>query len=301
MLLQGIRASAEQLQPATAEELDALGRAQLVTMLLHFDDGSTSCRPSTAVTAAVPGPSRIVGCSLQLGAERAVHWDLRSDDTAPAWAALTRLLVGGTAASLLVPNAQVVMRTALLARPQLGSARAFSTSRWIDPCVLGWLATPDAKEDELLLPALYRHRSSTPTAKAAAAASGVVDASVELAACYDLCREMVPDLEKRVGPAAAAVSQRELRVAQVRAHSTRVATSLPCGIPTTILIWQVLADMEVLGLPLHPPTLARPSDQLDDRLRQLTDEATALLGRAERLNLSSPQQARANRNDPPRV
>ena len=118
----------------------------------HFANGSTSARPYLGGAAAACVKDafdpytqpEVVGCSLYSDTDggAAVHFDLRQGEGGSgggggggggggaaalleaAWLAVAKLLCGEAQAVLVVPNAQLVLRTLLLVLPELRPAGA---------------------------------------------------------------------------------------------------------------------------------------------------------------------------------
>ena len=165
------RGARAQLRPADAAQLEWLAQQDALAFMWHFADGSTSARPYLGGAAAACAKDafdpytqpEVVGCSLysDAGGGAAVHFDLRKDAgrsggggggggggalLEAAWLAVARLLCGEAQAVLVVPNAQLVLRTLLLALPALRpglaleellcDAAALDVSRWVDPVAL---------------------------------------------------------------------------------------------------------------------------------------------------------------------
>ena len=328
-LQRGARAAAAQLCPPTPVLLGWIAsrdEACTLAFLWRFLDGSTSARPHPRDGPFDPyAHARVAGCSIYTkradgdegdgdggghvdcdDGEVCHHIDLRDGAAEPemqrrAWVAVARLLSGEHGCILVVPNAQLVARTLLLALPwvvrearrppqiELAAAAAAATTtaddrrddgdeellprllrdtgvlnveRWVDPIVAAWLCDPDLSEEDQQLPRLYaKHLPADADAPTSAG-----DATSELRSCWALLEQLFELLSRGAGALAAAQAAvaREMRVAAV------------------------LAAMELAGIAAHPPTLKQPLAAVDARSRQLTREAEALLGRP--ILLSSPQQ-----------
>ena len=237
------------------------------------------------------------------------HIDLRAGAAAPelqrrAWVAVARLLGGEHECILVVPNAQLVARTLLLALPEVvREARRppqleLAAATAVAAATTAVAADGGGEGDEELLPRLLRdtgalkvERWVDPIVAAwlcdpdmseedqqlpqlyarhlpadADAPTGAGDATAELRSCWALLEQLFELLIRGAGALAAAQAAlaREMRVAAV------------------------LAAMELAGIAAHAPTLKQPLAAVDARSRQLTREAEALLGRP--ILLSSPQQ-----------
>ena len=100
---------------------------------------------------------------------------------------------------LVVPNAQVVLRTLLLVLPELRPAAtlegllcdagALDVSRWVDPVVVAWLCEPDLPEEQQRLAALYAKHLPAAAAEAATRAAEK-DGEAELRAAWQLLEQL---------------------------------------------------------------------------------------------------------------
>ena len=300
----GHRRVREQLRPPEAPQLEWLASQDAFCFLWHFADGSTSARPllggAAAASASRPfdpyTQAEVVGCSIYSGGARvdggdggdggsAVHFDLRQQGDAggggalveAAWIAVAKLLCGEEQAVMIVPNAQLVLRTLLLVLPELCpgdagleallcDASALDVSRWIDPVVLAWLCDSDLPEEQLQLPQLYAAHLPAEAAAAAARAADK-DGEAELRSCWRL----VEQLNKTLSATAA-----------------RSADGTRAIVVREMAVVPLLAGMELAGMAVHLPTLRQPLAAVEARQAALTRQSERLLGRA--INLASPQQ-----------
>lgn len=274
---------------------------------------SIGCMPlRTSAASALPPATTPPVTAPPVTAPMCVHWRLPARLTAAAaaagggggdgsamghecearaeqaWSLICRLLSGegGACTHLIATNAKLVLRThTLLVQSSTstehgggprGVARALS--RWMDPLALSWLLEPDATEEDLLLPRLMTQYLPPPAAELLSARGGVSVVSADggsAEACTDVGTEL-----QRVFDLAVALHTR-LRALMHPAAITRVQRR-------EIRIAELLASMELAGLPLEPEVLTRHSVAVSERLRALTASAEALLHAP--INLASAHQ-----------
>jgi DNA polymerase I-like protein with 3'-5' exonuclease and polymerase domains len=241
---------------------------------------------SSSAPSASPAPSQWVT------QERCVHWLLparlrvrhSSLDEEPhlqedehlcerSWRLVRGLLCNSHQArcsTIVVPNAQLALRTLALVCEQStsslgggyrgGSHMWPALERWCDPRMMAWLVEPDANEDALLLEGLRAIYLGADEASDDGTPESALRLSIELArALRQRLAHVIgePDVVERV-------LRREMRIAEL------------------------LASMELGGLPIDPSALTTHREAIATRMGALTSQAGAMLKRS--INLSSPQQ-----------
>ena len=209
---------------------------------------------------------------------------------------------GGTlAVAIVAPNAKLVHRTLALActhsssasphhAPHGGPSMWAALDAWTDPITLAHLLEPDAAEEHLLLPYLAQRYLASGGGDGATGSGGSDAggggrgggaqggggattlttaggdvAAHDLALSLTLSRVLFARLQERLGARhAAGVVQREMRVAEL------------------------LATMELRGLPCDASRLTTHRRAIVSRLDELSKQAESLLRRP--VNLASPQQ-----------
>ena len=235
------------------------------------------------------GQSTLSGGPL-LPEPRVLHSD-EEERAECSWRLVKGLLSGvcGAYRNLICANAKVVLRTlTLLARKgdayednsYLGGASMWpALDKWMDPFVLAWMLEPDSSEEDLMLHSLlvkslpgYTPKSipdastDKKAAAAAAAAAPPEDVAAELKNIFDLAVILHKDLRYKLHQPQAIIPlmRREMRVSEL------------------------LATMELAGLPIDPSKLTMHTEAINKRCKALTVKAEQIL-RTD-INLASAQQ-----------